>query len=124
MQLSGRPPELVGEHGRDLRVLGGNAFRRTARPCVSAFGTEIFRVHGREHNPVDRAVVHRLDPLLLEIGVPFGLADEQQVAAVACGIERAPDDVAGEGSGRTVSETNPIVWLVPVRRLRDTMFGR
>ena len=24
----------------------------------------------------------------------------------------------------TVSETNPIVWLVPVRRLRETMFGR
>ena len=24
----------------------------------------------------------------------------------------------------TVSETNPIVWLVPVRRPRETMFGR
>ena len=29
-----------------------------------------------------------------------------------------------KGVVATVSETNPIVWLVPVRRLRETMFGR
>jgi hypothetical protein len=29
-----------------------------------------------------------------------------------------------KGVVATVSETNPIVWLVPVRRLLETMFGR
>ena len=93
----GRPRSRRGGPTGSATRVAGRALRSTAGRSRSAFGAAILRVYmDAEHDPVDLAVVHRLDQLPLELGIALGLRDEQQVSVVASSVERAPDQVSGE----------------------------
>ena len=93
--------DLVRDHRRDPRPVaagrrsaGRRAVRQRLRDARSCACTSR-RARSRRRL---RSCIASISSLL-ELGVAFGLADEQEVAPLARGVERAPDQVAGERGG-------------------------
>jgi hypothetical protein len=107
-QHGGRLPasrDLVRDDGRDGGRHGGGLLRQ----CVEQDGRgikerlghrDLAGVHRGQDQAVGAPVMHRLDQPPLQVLVSLGLADEQQVAPLARGLQRPLDQGARVRGGR------------------------